>query len=423
VLFVRSGFLVDLMAKANTLLQMSSIRYRYFGAVFSRRFWTFALAIVTLGFVLPRSPGQSAGKDDVYLEAFQLIQQGDALQKAGDKQGALRKYQKAESSLQGFRQTYPDFGLKMVAFRLSYVADKIALCSDKPAADNSKAAQPQTATAAAAAGPVKLLNAGAEPRTMLRLHPKAGDQQKLGLSLKMAMEMQVGGMQGQAIKVPAFKMPMDIAIKSVSPEGDITYEMVMGEPGMAEEGGGPAADAIKNSLASLKGLTGTGTISSRGILKSSEVKAVPGADPNLKQAMDQMKESFSQMATPFPEEAVGPGAKWEVTKPMKSQGMNLNQTTTYELVSIDGDHVTAKDSFVQSASNQKIQSPAMPGMKIDLTKMNGRGTGEMQLDLAQLLPSMATVDSHSDFTMGMDAGGQKQTMNMKLDLNLRFEAQ
>lgn len=402
---------------------MSLTKYLCIGAALGTRLGNCIAAIVALAFLIPSAPALAAQKDDVYLEAFQLIQQGDALQKAGDKQGALRKYQKAESALQDFRRDYPDFGLKMVAFRLSYVAEKIALCSDKPVADNSKDAQPGMSTAVAAAGSVKLLNAGAEPRTVLQLHPKAGDQQKLGLTLKMAMEMQVGDMQNQAVKLPAFKMPMDVTVKTVSPEGDITYETVMGEPSVAEEGGGPAADAIKNSLASLKGLTGTGLISSRGILKNSDVKAVPGADPNLKQAIDQMKESLSQMATPFPEEAVGLGAKWEVSKPIKSQGMTLNQTTTYELLSVDGDHITAKSAFVQNASNQKIQSPAMPGMKIDLTKMTGRGTGELQLDLAQLLPSMATADSHSEFSMGMNAGGQKQSMNMKVDLSLKLEAQ
>jgi len=404
---------------------MSLIKYLCMGAVLRTRLGHCIAAIVAVAFLMPSAPAHAAQKDDAYLEAFQLIQQGDALQKAGDKQGALRKYKKAESALQDFRRDYPDFGLKMVAFRLSYVAEKIALCSDKPVADNSKAAQPEMSTAVAAAGPVKLLNAGGEPRTMLRLHPKAGAQQKLDLSLKRAMEMQVGDMQSQAAKLPVIKTPMDVTVKTVSPEGDITYETVMGEPSLSGEAGSGEVDlgAMKRTLSSMKGLTGTGTITSRGVVKTSDVKAIPGADPNLKQAMDEMKEFFSQMATPFPEEAVGPGAKWEITKPIKFQGMTLTETATYELVSVDGDHITAKSSFVQNASNQKIQSPVMPGMKIDLTKMTGRGTGELQLDLAQLLPSMTTADSHSEFSMGMNAGGQKQSMNMKMDVSLKFEAQ
>ena len=61
-------------------------------------------------------------------------------------------------------------------------------------------------------------------------------------------------------------------------------------------------------------------------------------------------------------------------------------------------------------------------MKLDLTKMAGNGTGEVTFDLAKLLPPEATMHLHSEVSMGMDMGGQKQPMNMKTELNMRLEA-
>jgi len=83
------------------------------------------------------------------------------------------------------------------------------------------------------------------------------------------------------------------------------------------------------------------------------------------------------VAVQLPEEAVGPGAKWEVKMPVHSQGMTIAQTTSYELLSLEAERLTVTNTVSQSASNQKIQSPVMPGLKVDLTKMTGTGTGNI----------------------------------------------
>ncbi len=108
--------------------------------------------------------------------------------------------------------------------------------------------------------------------------------------------------------------------------------------------------------------------------------------------------------------------------PLKSQGMTIDQTATYELVSIEGERVTASSTIAQSAANQKIQNPVMPALKLDLTKMTGNGNGKITLDLSQLLPQEATVELHSESSMAMNAGDQKQTMTLKTEMNVRLEA-
>jgi hypothetical protein len=226
------------------------------------------------------------------------------------------------------------------------------------------------------------------------------------------------------MKLPAMTMTMDTTVKDVSDKGDITYELVMGETTLADDPGGNAqlAELMKTALGGIKGMSGTGTVSSRGLAKGMEFKVPSGVDAQTRQVMDQMRDSFSSIAAPLPEEAVGPGARWEAKIPIKSQGMTIDQTGTSELVSIEGDRLTTKSTFTQRASNQKVESPAMPGLKVDLIKMNGTGTGESNYDLGKLLPIAGTTILHSETDMAMNMGGQKQPISTKMDLNVRLES-
>jgi len=238
------------------------------------------------------------------------------------------------------------------------------------------------------------------------------------------VDTKTGEVQSQAMTLPPITMTMEVTVKEVSDKGDITYELVMGDTGIADEPGGtaPVAEFIKSALAGVKGMSGTGRVSSRGFSKGLQFKVPPGTDPQTRQFMDQMKDSFSSVASPLPEEAVGPGARWEVKMPIKSQGMTIDQTAICDLVSIEGDRLTTKRSITQEAANQTIQNPAMPGMKVALIKMTGTGTSQSTFDLGNLLPSTGTTDFHSETDMSVDMGGQNQPVSTKVDLNVQLEA-
>jgi hypothetical protein len=184
------------------------------------------------------------------------------------------------------------------------------------------------------------------------------------------------------------------------------------------------AEAMKNAMAGMKGVGGTGTVSSRGIDKGTDIKAPEGADPQVNQFVNQMKEMMSRVAPPFPEEAVGAGAKWEIKMPIKSEGVSLSQTEAYELVSSDGERGSAKTSVTQTAANQKIPNPMMPGTKVDLTKLTGKGTVEFTFDLAQIAPPESSMEFHQDMTTSMTTSNssQKQSTTRKTDLNLHIES-
>ena len=368
-------------------------------------------------------PARAEEPEDHYLRIMKLIEQAESFNTNSQAGLALAKFQQARAELKTLQTTYPTWNVKMVSYRSKYLAERVTTLSAPPAPP----AESDTTTKGAAGNAttlVKLIEAGAEPRKVLRLHPKPGDKQTLSLTLKMAVEMSMGETQIPPMKLPALTMIMDLTVKTVTAEGDITYETVMSDASVAADPDvlPQVAEAMKSSLSGLKGLSGSGAMSNRGLSKGTDLKAPAGADPQLSQTMEQMKQAFAQCVLALPEEAIGPGAKWEVKKPITSQGMTINQMASYELVSLEGDRVIAKTTIAQSAANQKMQNPAMPALKVDLKKMAGKGTGEITLDLAQAMPAKGSNVSHSELSMEMNTGGQKQPMTMKADLNIQLEA-
>jgi hypothetical protein len=375
--------------------------------------------LVVAALIVVSSAGGALGQEDEYLRIYGVIEQADSLN-AKQPEAALAKYREAQAGLRNLQRDYRDWNPKVVAYRLNYLAEKISVLSAKQA---GSAASGTTGASSGSTAQVKLLEAGAEPRKALRLHPKAGDKQTLLMTMKTDIATKLGEQETPPMKMPATKTTMEVTVKSVSAEGDIAYEMAVTEASVSEESEvTPAvAEAVKASLANLKGLSATGTMSHRGFSKGSQVKVPAGMDPQTRRTMDQMADAFSRGAVVFPEEAIGPGAKWEAKLPLESQGIKIDQIATYELASIEGERLIVSTSILQSAANQKIENPAMPGLKVDLTKMTGTGTGGVTLELGQLLPLEASLESQSDLSMAMDLAGQKQAMTMKMGLNVRLE--
>ena len=385
--------------------------------------------LVFMALLLALVPGYADEKEDEYLRIYDIVQSADTLNSAGKLSPALAKYREAEGALLTFKRNYPEWNPTSVSYRLHYLATKIAEVSGKIANPPTATGlpqgqqQPKGAANGSSVQEVKLLAPGAEPRKALRLHPKPGDKQVLQMTMKPTMEAKIGEMANPPMKTPGMKVVLELTVNDISAEGDINYQTVFSEATVTEtpDANPQMIESIKSAMSSLKGVSGNGTISNRGFDRGTEFKAPADANPMVRQALQQMRETSANLAIPLPEEAIGPGAKWEARTQVKSQGVTLDQTATYQLSSLDGERTSIKSSIAQHAVNQKIQNPAMPGMQADLTKMEGTGTGDLSLLLTQILPSSGTINFHSEVNMSVDMGVQKQPMSMKADVLVTLE--
>ncbi|MHC4564875.1 MAG: hypothetical protein ACYTE3_03865 [Planctomycetota bacterium] len=237
---------------------------------------------------------------------------------------------------------------------------------------------------------VKLLDPGAQPRTALRYKFQANRTETMIMEMSTAMVMEIGEQKQPETQVPTTRMTMTLDGKEISPEGDLRYEFKLEQAEvLPEPGANPAmVNAMKQSMSSTVGLSGSATVTSRGLTKAAEVKIPPGIDPQIEQAMANVNESLNQMSAPLPVEPVGRGARWLVTMPMETNGLKITQTITYALSEIQGDKVKCDVTVKQSALPQEMDIPgAAPGAKMFLESFSSSGDGTIELQMTNLVPT------------------------------------
>jgi Flp pilus assembly protein TadD len=88
-----------------------------------------ALAAVIL--VAALGLARAEGPDDLYLQVYSLIQEGDSYDSNGQPDQARVKYLQAQTALRTFQKSYPSWNNGVVNFRLEYLASRIAEVSAK----------------------------------------------------------------------------------------------------------------------------------------------------------------------------------------------------------------------------------------------------------------------------------------------------
>ncbi len=86
---------------------------------------------VIVALLIALAGAQAQGPDDQYISIYTLIQDADKLNTSEQPAEALAKYREAQTELERFKKGYPEWNPKVISFRLSYVAGKIAEVSPK----------------------------------------------------------------------------------------------------------------------------------------------------------------------------------------------------------------------------------------------------------------------------------------------------
>jgi Tfp pilus assembly protein PilF len=173
---------------------------------------------VVVALFLALAGTRAEGPDDQYVRIYNLIQEADRLSSGGQPGEALPKYLEAQAGLERFQKGFPDWNATVVAFRLNYVAGKIAGMSQQTRAPDSAGKQPVTPPGPRLAQPAKAapsdweaqLAALAEQARQLQ-----ADKAVLEAKLKEALSVQ-----------PAAMDPRDLAraeerIKVLQKENDL----------------------------------------------------------------------------------------------------------------------------------------------------------------------------------------------------------
>ncbi len=102
------------------------------------KYFSAVVVVFFLSLHLPDACAQS--QDEQYIHIYNLIQQGDSLNEAGQTAPALEKYQEAQTALRKLQSANPDWNANVVRFRLKYLESKITPLTANPSGTNAPAA-------------------------------------------------------------------------------------------------------------------------------------------------------------------------------------------------------------------------------------------------------------------------------------------
>ena len=271
---------------------------------------------------------------------------------------------------------------------------------------------------------IKLLTAGQMPRAPMRLAVIKGQQEKMVMTMKMAMAMD-GVTKLPRTQLPPMLMTMGVTVTEVAANGDFRQDFMLEGSDVLEGDGSPPAmvAAMRTSMGTMKGMKGHARLSNRGEVCESSLEIPDTVSPQQKQTMDGLQQSLQQVSIPFPDEPVGVGARWEVTSLLSQlQGMDLTQVTTYELLERTPTTVKIAATIVQSADPQKVNPPGLPpGAVVHLDTLNSSGSGTTVFDLTKVVPQACGMTMNTAFAMTIEMAGQKEEMKMDMDLDVSIE--
>ncbi|PSB20585.1 hypothetical protein C7B65_06690 [Phormidesmis priestleyi ULC007] len=263
--------------------------------------------------------------------------------------------------------------------------------------------QTQPSVTPASQPKVELLSAGAQPQQVLRFKPAVNTIETATITLNTAMEMSIPGMPApRSTKLPSTLMKMETVVTQVDPNGDIHYKFRYTDADMKGDASIPAGvlNTARAQVKKIVGLNGSFVMDDRGHTKSMSLTIPKSVDAMTRQMLEQSFRSLDQLSVPLPEVAVGVGAQWKTLMPVKIYGMMLNQTETYELVSLKDGAATLKVSVDQQAQGQKLTIPGMPkGANVTLKSLNTTGQGESKVRFDRLMPSISTLSMTSSAQM------------------------
>ncbi|MGD1910666.1 MAG: hypothetical protein ACFB2X_07375 [Rivularia sp. (in: cyanobacteria)] len=262
---------------------------------------------------------------------------------------------------------------------------------------------------------VKLITPGVQPRQILRFTPQAGSKQTADMQMDMDMSMSMNGNPVPKFQMPGTSLKFNTVVNKVEPNGDIYYEFSYPNVDLVGQSNLPpsALQGMRREMKKIQGFKGNAIVDNMGRTKKADFVVPVNLNPALKQILDQMKSSITELSAPIPKQAIGKGAKWQVTSQMKFNGINLQQTANYELVDIKDGIATMNISLTQQAAGiQKMVLPQMPkGTTMTLQSYNATGGGQAKISLNRIMPLSTSIKTNTNAKMlVIEANSQEKTI-------------
>lgn len=249
---------------------------------------------------------------------------------------------------------------------------------------------------------VVLLDPGSQPRRLLRFAPTVGTVSELDLRIDLHLtehpEPTPGGTApadagpAQVIDPPAIHHRIRFTVTGADDDGhDMAFEVV---DGGIEPDGTILTDVqiveLTAAIQQVVGLRGRLRLDPRGAVSSISYDAGStgvgptdgtgdGGDGTVLRQAD-LTRQLTSVVPVLPLDPVGRGARWRTTSRSALAGVDVRQTTTYEITAIDGQQVLYRATIAQDAGEQALPVAGAPPARLLATAITGTTSGRFSLD-------------------------------------------
>jgi hypothetical protein len=281
---------------------------------------------------------------------------------------------------------------------------------------------------------ITVVKEGSAPRVQLRYVIPADQKVRLDVTMSgsTSISVAIGGVVSkEALTMPTMKGTADVAVTSIAPNGDIAYDV--GFSAMTLEATAGVDPKVTRGLQAfadrVSAVKGTATISSSGVTRAERID-VP--HPQMDAVLGGVINAVEHLSIPFPDVAIGAGARWQVREAIEFRGLTnfrptVFQQTEYEVLSIDGRTVSLQVKTEQTGPPQTLVNLTPPvanqgiafGAENHLQKMSGSGTGRVVVHLDSLVPASERQSATSiAYTTSMNERTSAMTMDGKGKLTI-----
>jgi hypothetical protein len=261
---------------------------------------------------------------------------------------------------------------------------------------------------------VRLLDAGAEPRTRLRYRLAGPRTEEMTLTTSMTMASSMGTITQPEMPTPGMRMLMSIAAAPAGKGELVSTAQVLDADAVDGPGLLPGlTDKVRAELRGMKGLTVQERLTTRGMPIKVEISVPPDASPTARSSLERMQGSMDR-STVLPAEPVGVGARWEVDSQVRHGGIESRQISRYRVRELSGTRLGLDIEVDVSAGAQEVALPNTNGASAHLDDMRGTGTGTVDLDLTAVVPRRGHSTVETRVSMKVPAGGQTLSLSTSM---------
>ncbi len=283
----------------------------------------------------------------------------------------------------------------------------LAAATPSGSSSHAPASAPPPASKDGAQKPTfKLLSAGDAPRRKLRYKFVAGANELVTIDFTLTMAVDAGADSPPEQKLPAMRFSMLFDMKSVSPDGELAYEFQLAGADVAKDPRVPAQvqQGIKAMLGQLRGVSGSGFVSARGIVRDATMNAPPTVSQQSEGFLNQLQAIIGDMIPSFPEEEVGKGAKWERSMKIDALDAKVLEKSTFTLIDTSDSGGTVSVVSAQTTPGGPPQASGGGG-GVHIDAFAGSGSGTSTFAFNRFSPS-STDDVSTVISLSGSQGGQ-----------------